>query len=371
MSDPFLSSDAYDERAHRLYIEGRYDEAVELLREGIDRFPFAVDLQVGMAYVRFAREEYAWARHSFEKALTLEPESEDALAGLGETLLKFGDQHGANRCFDMILTLGYREDHDLILQIGRALFREGAVADARRYFEIVVEAHTDSSEGAACLGYALHRLGEDNVAVRWLRHALQLDEDHVEARVYLGNVLYDRGEYDAALYHFDRTAPGDHVEDLAVWRVIELKKSMYRLGSEDPEMRPWVDRLRELASEMGPEDRLLAEVEATLPDGSIRDPRQLDFFGTMLSELDGMKRRLPAETHKVTMQDGATYGGTWEEIVLQMLRDDRDWAGGSLAQYMEAVARKSTFKTGVAVPATDAESFIRGIAAAGLLKISR
>jgi len=58
----------------------------------------------------------------FEEAVGLDPEHEDALAGLGEVLLKFGDRAGAVACFDRILALGFRDDHDLMLQVGRALF---------------------------------------------------------------------------------------------------------------------------------------------------------------------------------------------------------------------------------------------------------
>ena len=35
MSTPFLSSEEYDERAHALYNEGKYDEALTLLREAV------------------------------------------------------------------------------------------------------------------------------------------------------------------------------------------------------------------------------------------------------------------------------------------------------------------------------------------------
>src|SRR5229473_6934277 len=108
MSEPFLSSDDYDERAHQLYNEAQYDEAIETLREGLGLYPHAVELHVGMGYARLAREEYAWARRGFEEAVGLDPEHEDALAGLGEVLLKFGDRAGAVACFDRILTLGFR-----------------------------------------------------------------------------------------------------------------------------------------------------------------------------------------------------------------------------------------------------------------------
>src|SRR3989454_6188686 len=125
MSEPFLSSDDYDERAHQLYNEAQYDEAIETLRDGLGLYPHAVELHVGMGYARLAREEYVWARRAFEEAVGLDPEHEDALAGLGEVLLKFGDRAGAIACFDRILALGFRDDHDLMLQVGRALFREG------------------------------------------------------------------------------------------------------------------------------------------------------------------------------------------------------------------------------------------------------
>ena len=87
MTTPFLSSEEYDERAHQLYNEGQYDEALDVLREGLALYPNAVELHIGVGYAYHAREEYAWARRSFEEALVLDPEHEDALAGLGDNLV--------------------------------------------------------------------------------------------------------------------------------------------------------------------------------------------------------------------------------------------------------------------------------------------
>ena len=110
MPTPFLSSEEYDERAHQLYNEGQYDEALTVLREGLALYPTSVELHIGVGYARLAREEFAWARRSFEEALVLEPEHEDALAGLGETLLKFGLEEAALRCFRRTLELGYADE---------------------------------------------------------------------------------------------------------------------------------------------------------------------------------------------------------------------------------------------------------------------
>src|SRR3990172_981558 len=150
MSDPFLSSDDYGERAHQLYSEGRYEEAMEVLRDGLEVYPFAVDLFVGLAYARLAREEFAWARAAFREALEIDPDHEDALAGLGETLLRFGRHEEGLACFQRVLALGFREDHDLMLQMGRALFREGMIDGARNFFELCARTHTESTEAAAC-----------------------------------------------------------------------------------------------------------------------------------------------------------------------------------------------------------------------------
>ena len=74
MTEAFRTSDEFDEHAHQLYNQGRYDDALSLLREGLAVYPNAVELHVGMAYAHLAREEYAWARRSFELAVTLDPE---------------------------------------------------------------------------------------------------------------------------------------------------------------------------------------------------------------------------------------------------------------------------------------------------------
>ncbi len=369
MADRFLSSDDYAEHAHSLYNEGRYDEALGVLQDGLAVFPFSVELHLGAAYAQLAREEYGWARGSFAEALALDPQNEEALAGWGEVMLKLGERQGALEAFERVLALGFQEDLDLMLQVGRALFREGMMRHAHGFFQLAVNHHAESSEAAACLGYAAHRLGEEEKALYSLRRALDLDDRHAEARIYLGNLLYDRGEYDAALFHFERTAPADHVDELAVWRLIELKKSVQGFPQEDRNLQTWQERLAALSETRDPEERILAEVEAILPDGSFRDPNQLELFGTLLTELRGMRRRAAGEVYRLRTSSGVTYAGTWEEIVLQMKADDRDGLGTSMTQYMERVAKRSWTQSGVVIPASDPESFIQGIVAAGLARI--
>ncbi len=369
MSEAFLSSDEYDERAHQLYNEGRYDDALAILNEGLTLYPHSVDLRVGSGYAQLAREEFAWSRRSFDAALALEPEHEDALAGLGEVLLRLGERDAALAAFERVLTLGLHDDHELMLQIGRALFREGLMPPAHRFFELAATAHPDSADAAACLGYTAHRLGRDGDAFYWLRRALELDTGYADARIYLGNVLYDRGESEAALYHYDRTAPDDHFDELGLWHVIELRKAAYRLADDDPELVPWYERLAALAGDPDAVDELLAELEARQEDGG-RDPTQLELFGAMVAEVQSMQRKPSLGDHHIVMTlSGHVLRGSWEEILDQFKASDATGARATLDEFMAGLARRGRTETGVVVPLTGAEAFLRGSAEAGVLRI--
>jgi tetratricopeptide (TPR) repeat protein len=381
MPTPFLSSEEYDERAHALYNEGQYDDALDVLREGLALYPQAVELHVGIGYARLAREEYAWARRSFEEALILDPEHEDALAGLGETLLKFGQTDLAVRAFDRTVTLGYHDDVDLMLQIGRAQFREGLVEGALTFFERAVAIAPDSAEVAACIGYAQHRLGNEPEAVDALRRALTIDAEYGEARVYLANIFYDASDMDAALAEFEKTTPEDHWDELGIWRLMELKKSAYLLEDNDGELKVWDERLVELAGEPDAVDELLAEIEQKVMEDENAAVSQaqghLEVLGTLLSSLNHQQADDPSAVeiisyegpHQVEMRDGRSLEGSWEEI-LKTLRDERD-AGRPLEEFMTAEARRHYGATGNRIPTRGAEEFIRGSADAGLLRIVR
>jgi tetratricopeptide (TPR) repeat protein len=368
MANPFLSSEEYDDRAHALYNEGRYEEALDTLREGLAIYPTSVELHVGVGYAYHAREEYAWARRSFEESLILDPEHEDALAGLGETMLKFGQQEAALRTLYRIRELGYDDDVELMLQVGRALFREGLMEQAKEFFEVAASHAPDLAEAIACVGYAQHRLGDERAAVATLRGALKSDPDHVEARIYLGNILYDRGEYEAALYHLDRTTPDDHWDELGIWRLIELKKTIYRLREGDSDLKPWEERVAELAGDVDDIDEMLSEIESRAAEEAEAQARgQLELFGNLLSTLAGKKDEQTADTHRITVDERSHFEGTWEDIVRQMQRSKGSQR--SLQEFMATEARRAYSLTGVRISTSSPERFIRDSADAGLLRI--
>ncbi len=52
-----------------------------------------------------------------------------------------------------------------------------------------------------------------------------------------------------------------------------------------------------------------------------------------------------------------------------MKNSDRDWANAPVQEFMVDLARRGAAETGVVIPTTDAEAFLRGSAQAGVVRI--
>ena len=100
-----------------------------------------------------------------------------------------------------------------------------------------------------------------------------------------------------------------------------------------------------------------------------------ELFGALLSDLAGQKKESPAvedtAAHEVLTREGEQLHGTWEDIVQKMRDLNASFAGRSTQEFMQTEARRGYSLTGITIPTHDAESFIRGSADAGLLRIVR
>ena len=82
------------------------------------------------------------------------------MVGLGEALLRFGERDRALKLFGEVERMGYVDDVELMLTVGRALYREQMYAEARDVFARASAGFPDNAEAAASMGYCLHRLGD-------------------------------------------------------------------------------------------------------------------------------------------------------------------------------------------------------------------
>lgn len=366
MTSEFWSSEKFDQEAQRRYESGDFEGALEIIRKGLSMYPEAADLHVSEAYAHLAREEYVWARHAFETALRFEPDSEDALVGLGEVLLKMGERARAYRLFDRILEIGFRNDAELMMSVGRALFRESLYDAAERFYRYAVAAAPDHPDCVAELAYTLERKGELHEARLLLQSALEKAPDHDEARLCLGNLLYELGHYLGAFREFIRVPVASFWDTLAVWRAIELLRCYRGLTPEAEELVPYFAKLRQLNAEVGAEAALFHTIDELEGDTSIpgefNNPNQLDLFG------HAVDTRRPRERHQVRVPSGRMYTGDWETIVCDMRSDSADpWL--SMADYMQRAARRVRERMGIELPSDDPEAFLKASALAGILQI--
>jgi len=353
----FWSAEDYDRQAQHLYEAGDYDGALEMLRRGAALYPQAVELLVSMGYAHLAREEYLWARRSFVRALAGEPDHEDALVGLGESRLKLGERARGFQCFERVLDLGFGQDLDLMVSIGRALFREGLWEHAERFFRRAIAADGKSSEAAADLAYTLRRQG-DGVQTRvWLERALELDPTNHDARSLLANLFYEGGEPENALAHLERI-PLDRLWDaVTVWRLVELVRAYREVTDGARELDPYLERLDQLFVDPTPEERILLEVEleaAGLSAASAGSRDQLDLFGGDPEMAPGVPRM----------------EGSWTGIVRAMCESSSN-PSQSVEEFMRETARRVRDITGIEIPDDDPEAFLKASARAGVLHIDR
>jgi len=131
-----------------------------------------------------------------------------------------------------VLALGFQDDHDLMLQIGarcsaKVCSIRGAVSS---------KARCGASRLRRCRRVC--RLRRAPARGRRRQPALAAPRARArpslgEARIYLANCC-TTGGIRGALFHLERTGPEEHYDALAIWRLVELKKSVYRLPDDDP-----------------------------------------------------------------------------------------------------------------------------------------
>lgn len=269
---------SYGARCRALRRVGALDDALDAIRKGLVFFPAATELHAELGDVRLAREEYAWARGSYVRALSLDPGNEEAMLGLGCVLLRFGEPEEALALFGRVERLGSPAGAERSLAMARALYQEGLYEECRDLLARATRKLIDARLMEA-LAYALHRLGRADEAASWFGKALDLDPGTTGARIGLGHHLFDMGCRDEALREFMSAPVEEHEDPAAVWRVIQMLRAMQGPVPDREELAPWEGRLDELLAAGDPVDRLFAEIGGHRDlMGSYLDPRQLDLF---------------------------------------------------------------------------------------------
>jgi tetratricopeptide (TPR) repeat protein len=156
---------------------GRYLDAKAYLQKSIEIEPTAERLTV-LGYVQTRLGETTAARKSFRAALRIDPNYEEAYYNLGVTL------------------------------------RDDEITSALQLFEKAVELDSEYALAHRELGWSLRKLDRNRESEYHIRRAVELDDTDGWAHIYLGNLLWRKGDLPAAERAFLKAAevwPGDSV----------------------------------------------------------------------------------------------------------------------------------------------------------------
>jgi tetratricopeptide (TPR) repeat protein len=135
---------AFNELGYLLVLIGRYDEAADVLTQGLQIAPTLPQLSIQLGYAELSRRNCANAKVVFARALDISPHSHDALFGMAKAHQEFGENEAAVDYFRRYLA-DRSNDSGAWLNLGHCLlelgqlepgyecFRMAARGDAERY----------------------------------------------------------------------------------------------------------------------------------------------------------------------------------------------------------------------------------------------
>ncbi len=157
-------------------------------------------LSYGSLY--YQRGYFEQARASFERALADDPESAEALYGLGSSMLELSNVTGARQNFERATKAkaGYPDTlPNAWNNLGLLATREGRMEDAVGYFQRALEINPNHLVALDNLGNAYRRLRLWADAQRVFQHTVEIAPEDAEGHYGLGMVYAQNGDSDVAL----------------------------------------------------------------------------------------------------------------------------------------------------------------------------
>ncbi len=177
---------------------------------------------VGLGSILINRSEYSEAVNLLRKALAYE-KSEIAYTMMGVALSSIGRSDEAAANFDAALALdsNYEEAY---FNLG-LVRKETDRTEAERLFVKALEIAPDYADAHREVGWLLGEADPSPRAEYHLRRAAELDPADMWARIYLGNLLWRRGDIEAAVSEFEKAISLRPNRSLPLWSLANVYES--------------------------------------------------------------------------------------------------------------------------------------------------
>lgn len=147
---------------YALTVQGRYDEAIDVLGRGVEVAPSRPEIAIQLGYAQLSRRDCTGAMVAFGRALDISPETPDALFGLAKAHQEFGENEPAAEGFRRYLAIR-PNDAGAWLNLGHCLLELGRLDEGYECFRLA--ARGDASR----FGTALTSLSSASRGRLWLK----------------------------------------------------------------------------------------------------------------------------------------------------------------------------------------------------------
>jgi serine/threonine protein kinase/Flp pilus assembly protein TadD len=239
----YKPADALTKLAKALTILGRKEEAIEEYRKLTALMPESAEAHYMLGNALY-NDHFDEAITEYQEAIRVEEDYPQAHVNLGNSRSRKGEWDKAIDEYNKALATkkDFPEAHKAHHNLGVALFNKGLVDDAVNHLRKAIDLKPDDSEAHKAhhlLGKVLLSKGLSDEAANHFRKAIKLKPDNAEPHFFLGCVLQDQGEMQAAFQ--------------------EMRQG-HELGIKDPN---WPVQT---STEMVKRCERLASLEANLPD---------------------------------------------------------------------------------------------------------
>jgi len=183
----------YENLGSALIAQGKMEEAVSILNEGLHAHPGRPNLHnsLGLAYRALGQPQAA--NEQYRRALISKPKFGAARNNLGNLLRESGEVAGAVQMLEEALKLE-PNDAETMNNLALAYEDAGRKPDALRFYQSAIKANPRNVEAHVNLGILLMELGQKEEALTVCRQATLLKPDFVEAQFALFYTLAESGK---------------------------------------------------------------------------------------------------------------------------------------------------------------------------------
>ncbi len=250
----------------RLIDQGRFEEAIPVLEQAIEKDPEFAQAMVTLGYALLEAGRIKEAREKLLEAIEVDPRSALARVNLGLTFLREGRTNSAAEQFEIAITID-PTDRLAHQNLGLVRLEQGSLKQAHQSLTTAVKLEPENADARAALGQVLYQLGREQDAVAEYRAALRNNPDHAVAHSNLAGICLQRGDAAGALIHLRKSVEADPLNTV-------LKRVLCNVLLDQNLAAEAMGHFEEML-EAAPNDPglklSLAWFLSTLPDDSMRD----------------------------------------------------------------------------------------------------